>query len=262
MGSSQIQGDLWSVAAADWAELQEPNHLPLFEAMLDAAQVGENTVLLDVGCGGGTSSMTAASRGARVNGLDAAEGLINLAKSRLPDGDFRVGDMEELPFDDNTFDVVFAANSIQYAADRVNALREFKRVCRPGGYIVAGLFGQPEDVEFRIIIEAVGNTLPEPPPGEGPFGLSQPGKLQGLFEAADMRVVTHAEVNCPMIYPDLETFWRAARSGGPAIGAIRKVGEEKVKQAMINAAKSLQADDGRIVIQRNHFQYVAAQLDD
>jgi len=57
-------------------------------------------------------------------GLDAAEALLDVARKRTPSGDFRQGEMEELPFADGTFDVVTGFNSLQYAADPVNALRQ------------------------------------------------------------------------------------------------------------------------------------------
>ena len=108
MGSADINGPLWSTQPADWAAIQEPNHAPLFEAMLTATNVGQGTRLLDVGCGGGWSSKLASNRGARVTGLDAAEGLIEYARGAVPGASFQVGDIEHLPFEDGTFDVVFA----------------------------------------------------------------------------------------------------------------------------------------------------------
>lgn len=97
MGTAKIQGDLWGKAAHDWATIQEPPSKPLWEAMLDGALVGEGSRILDVGCGAGGASELAATRGAKVSGLDAAQGLIDFAGQRLPECDFRVGDMESLP---------------------------------------------------------------------------------------------------------------------------------------------------------------------
>ena len=79
MGSATVQGQLWGRAAHDWAELQEPLAAPLWEAMLAAAGVGPGTRVLDAGCGAGGASVLAASRGARVNGLDAAAALLAIA---------------------------------------------------------------------------------------------------------------------------------------------------------------------------------------
>ena len=148
MGTSKIQGELWGEAPRGWVEIQEPMHMPLWEAMLNATEVGSVTHFLDAGCGGGGASVLAAERGAHVSGLDAAGGLIKFARERVSNGDFRVGDIESLPFEDDAFDVVFAANSVQYLGDRIAALRELGRVCKPEGRIVAGLFGPPEKVVF------------------------------------------------------------------------------------------------------------------
>lgn len=114
MGSSTVQGELWGASARDWAELQEPQHLPVWEAMLDTAKVKQGTRFFDAGCGGGGSSVLAARRGAHVSGLDASDALIAIAQERVPQGDFRVGDLEALPFGEKEFDVIIAALSVQY----------------------------------------------------------------------------------------------------------------------------------------------------
>src|SRR5215212_10391565 len=106
MGSAQVQGELWDAAAANWAELQEPTGSPLWRVMFDAAGVSDGTWLLDAGCGAGGASVIAADRGAKVSGIDASPALIEIARERLPNGDFRIGDLEALPFEDATFDVV------------------------------------------------------------------------------------------------------------------------------------------------------------
>jgi SAM-dependent methyltransferase len=183
MGSSATQGELWGAAAWDWAELQEPLHKPVWEAMLDAAKVGQGTRFFDAGCGSGGASVLAAQRGANVSGLDASEALIAIARERVPDGDFRVGDLEALPYGKNAFDTVIAALSMPYAADPIAALRELKRVCAVGGYVAISTWGLPEHCEQRVVFEAVRNTSPSPPPGSGPFALSTAG-LARLRSAA------------------------------------------------------------------------------
>ena len=260
MGTAKIQGELWGIAPRGWVEIQEPMHKPLWEAMLNAAQVGPGTRFLDAGCGGGGASVLAVERGAQVSGLDAAEGLLAFARERVPNGDFRVGDIESLPFDDNAFDAVFAANSVQFAEDRIAALRELGRVCAPQGRIVAGLFGPPEKVEFSTIFKAVRDAMPEPPPGAGPFELSGPGKLEGLFAEASLNVLESGEVNCPFNYADFETFWRASVAAGPLQGVLQTVSEERLKSAVREAVETFRLDNGAILIQPNIFKYVVAAL--
>lgn len=260
MGSSKAQGELWGKAPRGWAEIQEPMHRPIWEAMLNATEVGPGKRFLDAGCGGGGASVLAAGRGAHVSGLDAAAGLIAFARERVPNGDFRVGDIESLPFDDGAFDVVFAANSVQYSEDRIAALRELSRVSAPEGRVVAGLFGPPEKVEFRAVFKAVREAMPEPPPGLGPFELSAPGKLEELFEEAGMKVLASGEADCPFTYPDFDTFWRANVAAGPLQGVLRVVSEDHLKSRVRDAVEPFCHDDGAITIQPNIFKYVVASL--
>ena len=151
MGSADIQGQLWGRAPRDWAMLQEPMHQPSCEAMLTAVEVNSGTRFLDAGCGGGGASVLAASRGARVSGLDAAHNLIAIASELLSQADFRVGDMEELPFEEEAFDAIIAANSIQFTADRAKSLRELRRVCASDGRVAVGVWSTPDEVELRVI---------------------------------------------------------------------------------------------------------------
>lgn len=260
MGSAAVQSELWGQAPQDWATLLEPMHRPLWEAMLDAALVRSGKRMLDAGCGGGGASVLAAERGALVSGLDATAGMVHIARTRVPNGDFRVGDMENLPHESNHFDAVFAANAIQYSSDYVGTLREFGRVCRPGGRVVVGLFGSPEKVAFNTVFMAIGNTLPEPPPGAGPFELSLPGKLESLFTEAGLNVSQNGEVDCPFLYPDFETFWRAHSSAGPFQSALRMVGKQKLHGAVHEAIRQYRLDDGAIHIRPNVFRYVVADL--
>lgn len=246
MGSAQIQGPLWSQAPRDWAYLQEPKHTPLWIAMLDAVEVGEGTRFLDAGCGGGGAAVLAHQRGSRVAGLDAAEGLLQIAAERVPSGDFRIGDLEELPFEDGAFDVVFAANSIQFTADRLAALREMRRVCADNGRLVVGSFSTADKVDFSAVFKAIRDSLPEPPPGDGPFGLSAPGILENLVEQAGFRVTNREEVACPFDYPDFEALWKANSSAAPIQSALRSVSADTLRANVHKAIQPYQRADGSI----------------
>lgn len=260
MGSSKKQGELWGKAPLGWVEIQEPMHAPLWEAMINAAEVESGTRFLDAGCGGGGASAMAAERGARVTGLDAAAGLLEYARETVSDGVFQVGDIQDLPFEDQAFDVVFASNSIQYAEDRIAALKEFSRVCDTDGRIVAGLFGPPEKVEFRAVLKAVRDAMPEPPPGGGPFELSGPGKLEDLFSEAGLEVLKTGEVDCPFYYPDFDTFWFGNVAAGPFQGVLQTVHEEELKSAVHDAVEAFTLENGEILIQPNLFTYVLASV--
>ncbi len=100
--------------------------------------------VLDVGCGPGTITLDLGGRVApgRVLGIDAAEPVIELARAeqadrRIRNVEFRTADVYALDIDDDTFDVVHAHQVLQHLADPVAALREMRRVCKPGGVVAA-----------------------------------------------------------------------------------------------------------------------------
>ena len=98
--------------------------------------------VLDVGCGPGTITIDIGSRvaPARVIGMDASADVIAQAQASATDIEnvtFETGDVYALRFDDNTFDIVHAHQVLQHLPDAVGALREMKRVCKPGGIVAA-----------------------------------------------------------------------------------------------------------------------------
>lgn len=258
MGTAHVQGDLWSASTQDWADLQERVCIPLFEAVFERLRVGNGMRLLDVGCGAGGAAQIAARCGARVSGLDASGAMIEIARKRVPDGDFSVGEIEELPYADHIFHAVVGFNSFQYAGDPVAALREAKRVTSSGGQVVMAIWGRLQDCEHAVTLKAVGSLLPPPPPGAGgPFALSDPGKVEALMEQAGLQPIDSGEVDCPFEYPDAETAWRAVSSAGPVIRAIRHAGEERTKQAIIDSLAPYKTHTGGY-LQENKFRFVIA----
>jgi SAM-dependent methyltransferase len=100
--------------------------------------------LLDVGCGPGTITADLAARVApgQVVAVDITTEALDAARSeatarRQPNIEFVVGDTLALAFPDDTFDIVHAHQVLQHLADPVGALREMRRVCRPGGIVAA-----------------------------------------------------------------------------------------------------------------------------
>ena len=143
-GSGQMQGDLWSVRARDYAEIQEEHLRPLYESVSQRPELAKARSSLDVGCGPGLAAQVFAQKIANVSGIDASAAFIEIARERLPGRNFRVGEMEALPFADRSFDVVTGFNAFQYAAAQVNALREARRVAQSDGVIVIATWGLPE----------------------------------------------------------------------------------------------------------------------
>jgi len=100
--------------------------------------------VLDVGCGPGTitADLAAIVAPGRVTAVDAAPDVLEAAarvaaERGLDTVDFATADVHALDFPDGTFDVVHAHQVLQHLADPVQALREMRRVCRPGGIVAA-----------------------------------------------------------------------------------------------------------------------------
>lgn len=163
--TSENNGRLWGARAHDWADIQEGTVRPVYEAVIERTGVRSGTRYLDVGCGAGMAAQIAASHGAEVTGIDAADALLEIARSRVPEADFQQGDMEELPFADQTFDVVTGFNSFQYAGNAVVALAEARRVTKADGSVIIMTWGDPEGMEAASLVAAMRPLMPPPPPG-------------------------------------------------------------------------------------------------
>ena len=261
MGSARIQGQLWGARAHDYATYLEQVGLPLFGAALDAAPVTAGTRLLDAGCGAGLLTLLAKLRGATVSAIDASPSLVEIARQRVPDADVREGDLETLPFADDSFDAVAAVNSVFYAADMAVAMRELVRVVRPGGRVVVTAWGPADRCEFlSAILPRMGPLMPPPPPGapsEHPVAaLSKPGALASVVQQAGLRVVAEGEVDCPFVFPNIETSWLANASAGPNQIAMGHSGEAAVRAVFAEADREHTRPDGSVRYE-NVFFWVA-----
>jgi SAM-dependent methyltransferase len=257
MGSAEAQGKLWGAAVADYAEVNEGFFLPLWEDMMAAMGVGPGSRFLDAGCGPGGGAKLAAAKGARVSGLDASDAMIAYARKRLPEGDFHIGDLEALPFEDNSFDAVMACNSVQYAENPVAALAEIRRVCSLEGKITVCTWDVAEKNEFRFAIKAINSIMPEPPKGPGAFTLAEEGVLEALVEKGGLTVNGGGSTDAPFIYTDPETAWRGQNSAGPMQRAIEIVGEDAVREALQPVYEKQLARHGEIRF-NNTFRFVTA----
>jgi SAM-dependent methyltransferase len=257
-GTAEQQAALWGARPRDWAEVQEGMVRPLYEAVLDAIGAAAGTRLLDIGCGAGMATHIAAARGADVSGLDATEALLEIARERTPGGDFRQGDMETLPFDDDGFNAVVSFNGVQFAGDPVAALREAGRISAPGATVAVATWGNPERSDAPALMASYRDFLPAPPPGTpGPFALATPGALEDFVEQAGLQPRRTEDVTTVWHYPDLPTALRGLNAAGPATSAIAAVGQEAVYEAVTVGLAPFATGDGGYELS-NVFRYVVA----
>ena len=257
-GSAAAQGELWGARARDYADFQEPQLRPLFEDAIRRTCIGQGTTVLDVGCGPGGFCRLAAETGAATVGIDASQALIEISRERVPSERFDVGEMQFLPYEDDTFDVITAFNSLQYAADRVAALNEARRVARTGGIVHVVVWGREEHTELVAALRALGPLLPAAPPGApGPFALSYPGALEALVEQAGLTAIDDGYIEVTFEYLDETTLLKGNNSNGPVVLAERTSGEAAVANAVRSALASFRTVSGTYRIE-TEWRYVTA----
>ncbi len=133
----------WEEQATNWAAwARKPGHDSywqyrdaFFSEILPAA--GEAT--LDLGCGEGRVARDLRDRGHTVTGVDASPTLVRLAQDADPGGTYVVADAAELPFEDGSFDVAVAYNSLMDFDDLEGSIRELARVLVPGGRLAVSI---------------------------------------------------------------------------------------------------------------------------
>jgi SAM-dependent methyltransferase len=259
LGSAQMQGDLWSARAHDYAELQEGFFRPLYESVGQRTELATSKSSLDVGCGPGLAIQVFAQTIANVAGIDASAAFVDIARTRLPGRNIRVGEMGALPYADRSFDVVTGFNAFQYAASPIDALREARRVTQPGGTVVIATWGLPEDCDAAGHLKALGALMPPPPPGApGPFALSDQSKLKTLASEAGLAPIEVVDVECPWVYPNLDIALRAMLSAGPAERAIRHSGMDRAREAIADSITPYRKLSGEYHL-NNKFRYLVAR---
>jgi len=255
IGSSAVQGPLWGAAAEDWAAFQERTMLPIFEAVIARIEHWDACVL-DMGCGSGLFAERLIDSGMAVDGLDASDPLLAIARRVAPRARFRQGDMEMLPYDARTFDVVTAIDSLQYAADPQQALWEARRVAKPGGKIFIATWGEPERCEATAYLVAL-KLLPAPPNAPGPFALSNASTLRKFVEVAGLRPDEIVDLDVPFEYPNLDVALWGLLSAGPAARAIQTSGRATVTHAVAEAILPFKQRGGGYRL-RNQFKLLVA----
>ena len=169
------------------------------DALLDAAGVAAGMRLLDVACGPGYGAGAAAARGAKAVGVDFAEDMVGEAIKNFPSAEFQVGDGENLPFEDGSFDAVVCPFGLLHMPEPEMAVREAFRVLRSGGRYAFSVWTTPDTHEFFALVLAAiqthGNMDVPLPPAPPIFRFSDHDECKTVFGDAgfvdtDVNVIT------------------------------------------------------------------------
>jgi len=230
---AELWGRLWGTRADEWA-LTEEQQLPTYEAAIDRLGIGPGHRVLEVGCGSGVFLRAAADRGAAVTGIDSSERLVGLARARVPEAEVEVGDLQELPYEGDAFDVVAGFNSFFFAADMVAALREAGRVAKPGGEVVIQVWGRHGTCDLDAIKPIMRPFFPGADPNAPPPpDLAEPGLLEELASAAGLSPREAFDISWAYVYDDEDALTRSLLSAG-GVGAVAGEREADVRTALVD----------------------------
>ncbi len=227
--AARKQGELWGIEAHAWATIQERTAPRLWRFVLDSLNVATQMRLLDAGCGsGGASVMASRFYGAIVSGCDLSEALLAIARKRLPQADLRIGELENLPFPETSFDAVMAINSIQFTPDPLRAAQELVRVTAQGGRIAVVVWAV-EQCDQKQVFDAMIKLFDHPPKRRGVFALSSPGELEALFPGLTIET---RELDSASVYPSFEIALRGQMAAGASQRVVELFGVERVEAAV------------------------------
>jgi SAM-dependent methyltransferase len=190
-------------AAGDFAAVAERELWEVGERIVRriGARPGED--VLDVACGTGNAALRAAQAGARVVGVDLTPELLDagqrLAAALGVTVEWREGDAEELPAEDERFDVVLSTFGCMFAPRHAVAAQELARVLRPGGRM--GLCAWTPEGAVGRCFAAMGAYLPAPPPSAQPPVLwGSEDHVAELFAGTGIELEFERELLAPVAY--------------------------------------------------------------
>jgi SAM-dependent methyltransferase len=241
------------------AQAYEDLHVPaLFQLwaprVCDAAAIGDGQRVLDVACGTGVVSREARQRvGANgaVHGLDAGQGMLEVAASLSPDVEFHHGLAGELPFEDATFDAVVCQFGLMFFPDRVAAVQEMLRVLKPGGRLAVAVWDHldeteayPDEVEMlqRLAGQAAADAL------RAPFVIGHIDELRSIFVDAGADDISIDTQDGLAVFPNVRVMIEAdVRGWLPVMGVFL---DEETIATILDEAESVLgrfvSDDGTV----------------
>lgn len=233
-----------------FAELTSQSVRPL----LDGANVGRGTRVLDVATGPGYIAAAAASRGAQVVGVDFSAAMIDHARRRTPHVEFREGDAEALPFPVHSFDAVIIGFGLLHLSNPDRALEEAHRVLAPGGRCAFTVWAPPEEtVGFGIVLRAVeahGRTDVPLPPGPPFFRFSDPEECVRSMEAAGFEGTEVTRLPQTWRLPSPEALFEVMLGGTVrTAGLLRSQSPEAliaIREAMREEAARYRTEEGAV----------------
>jgi ubiquinone/menaquinone biosynthesis C-methylase UbiE len=210
---------------------------PLF---VEFVGVRDGDVVLDVGCGTGSLSATLArvTRASKIVGIDPSRGFIEYARTQVTDPrvTFEVGDAQELPYPDGSFDRCMALLVVDFIPDAPKAALEMHRVTKGGGVVSTALWdagrGNELNCRFWDAAAAVDPTAKRPTERRVSYGSAE--ALSDLWKRAGLINIEVADLTMPCRFNSFDELWQryVGGSGSVAAGVYMAALTEERREAL------------------------------
>ena len=242
----RVQRYGWNKAAAHYDSFWSEQLRPAQDLMLSLAALQPGEGVLDVACGTGLVTFRAADAvgpGGFLAASDISEDMVAAvaaaAAARGLAGDFRRMDAETLEHPDARFDAVLCGLGLMYVAEPPNAVREMRRVLRPGGRAAAVVWGARKNcgwAEIFPIVErrAKSDVCPMF------FALGTGGTMADTFRSAGFSDVRQERISVPIVFPTADAAVGAAFVGGPVALAHSRFDEPARESAYAEYLESIE----------------------
>ena len=226
-------GQRFSEIAAGYAATMAPSLRPIAQTVVSRARLKPGERVLDIGTGTGIGAAAARGEGRAVTGVDAAPGMLEIARRDVPGVRFEEMDFADLRFGDAEFDVVLASHALLFADDQRAVLAEWLRVTRPDGRLSLSVPGPTEVTpvwHYREIYDCHGiDTASRYPTSEE--------LAATVREAGWSDVVVEADPMTAILLPDEAAFrtWREIGFRNPATDHFSLAQHQALSDEMLAA---------------------------
>jgi ubiquinone/menaquinone biosynthesis C-methylase UbiE len=257
----------WERKAAGWASRADRVRefgMPVSVRMIEAVSPQPGQRLLELAAGPGDTGFLAAellSPGGVLLCSDGAEAMLEVARGRaaslgIGNVQFKLLELEWIDLPAATVDAVLCRWGLMLVVDPEAALREVRRILRPGGRAAIAVWDAPDANPWaRIptqVLVSLGHAEPPDPSAPGMFALADAERLRGLFEATGFADVSVEPVAIERTHDSVEAYLEETLALSPTfpevVGGLEASQRAAVWDAVAVAAAPFTASDGRVTL--------------